>query len=109
VTVSENAAEPIVTNDGDRLLIVAKGFATENPVDVDAVPFGVVTVIRPLVAPLGTVVTICDEVFDVIEAAVPLNVTEVAPLSPVPLTVTLVPTGPDVGLKLRIVGLLPTR
>jgi hypothetical protein len=33
-----------------------------------------------------------------------LNFTDVAPVNPVPLTVTLVPTGPLVGEKLLIVG-----
>ena len=37
-------------------------------------------------------------------AAVPLNVTAVAPVKFVPLIVTLVPTGPLVGVKLVIVG-----
>ena len=39
-------------------------------------------------------------------AAVPLNVTAVAPVKFVPLIVTLVPTGPLVGAKLVIVGAL---
>ena len=37
-------------------------------------------------------------------AAVPLNRTAVAPVKFVPLIVTLVPTGPLVGVKLVIVG-----
>ena len=37
-------------------------------------------------------------------AAVPLNVTAVAPVNFEPLTVTLVPTGPLAGVKLVIVG-----
>ena len=37
-------------------------------------------------------------------ALTPLNVTEVAPVKFVPLIVTLVPTGPLVGVKLIIVG-----
>ena len=37
-------------------------------------------------------------------APVPLNVTEVAPVKLVPVIVTLVPTGPLVGLKLLIKG-----
>ena len=39
-------------------------------------------------------------------APVPLNVTAVAPVKAVPLIVTLVPTGPLVGVKLVIVGAL---
>jgi hypothetical protein len=39
-------------------------------------------------------------------ALAPLNVTAVAPVKFVPLIVTLVPTGPLVGVKLVIVGAL---
>ena len=39
-------------------------------------------------------------------AAVPLNLTADAPVKFVPLIVTLVPTGPLVGVKLVIVGAL---
>ena len=39
-------------------------------------------------------------------AAVPLNVTPVAPVKFVPLIVTLVPAGPLAGVKLVIVGAL---
>ena len=41
-------------------------------------------------------------------ALAPLNVTDVAPVKFVPLIVTLVPTGPLVGVKLVIVGELAT-
>ena len=41
-------------------------------------------------------------------AAVPLNVTAVAPLQFVPLIVTLAPSGPLVGVKPAIVGGLTT-
>ena len=37
-------------------------------------------------------------------AAVPLNLTAVAPVNSVPLMVTLVPAGPTVGVKLAIAG-----
>jgi hypothetical protein len=46
-----------------------------------AVPFGVVTVIEPLLAPAGTVVLICVGA-DGVVAAVPLNATAVAPVKP---------------------------
>ena len=39
-----------------------------------------------------------------LEALTPLNRTAVAPVKSVPLIVTLVPTGPLVGVKLVIVG-----
>ena len=41
-------------------------------------------------------------------ALTPLNVTALAPVKFVPLIVTLVPTGPLVGVKLVIVGALTT-
>jgi len=71
-------------------------------------PPAVVTLIGPVVAPAGTVAWIA--VFDVTAkvAAVPLNVTVVAPLKLVPLIVTLAPTNPLVGVKLVIVGGLNT-
>jgi hypothetical protein len=70
-----------------------------------AVPPGVVTAILPLVAPLGTVTVICVEpATDTAAALTPLKVTAVAPVNPVPLTVTFVPTGPEFGVKLVIVG-----
>jgi hypothetical protein len=60
---------------------------------------------RPVVAPVGTVVTIWVAVFDVIVAVVPLNFTEVAPVKFVPVMVTEVPTGPEVGVNDVMVGL----
>jgi hypothetical protein len=69
-----------------------------------AVPPAVVTEILPFVAAAGTIaVTRIDEL-TVKLALVPLNLTDVAPVSPVPLITTLIPTGPLVGLKLSIVG-----
>ena len=67
-------------------------------------PFGVVTEILPVVAPLGTVVVIWVALFTVNAAAVPLNATAVAPVKFVPLIATDAPTWPEVGLKLLIVG-----
>src|SRR5439155_1105092 len=69
---------------------------------------GVVTLIGPLVAPDGTVAVIAVAEFTVKLALVPLNRTAVAPLKLVPLIVTLVPTGPLVGVKLVMVGGLMT-
>src|SRR5947207_9752636 len=69
-----------------------------------AVPPGVVTLIGPLVAPAGTVVVIAVAEFTVKLALTLLNSTAVAPLKLVPLIVTLVPTGPLLGVKLVIVG-----
>jgi len=68
------------------------------------VPPGVVTVSRPVVAPAGTIAWI--EVSEVTAklALTPLNVTEVAPVNPVPLIDTAVPTGPLAGAKPLIAG-----
>jgi hypothetical protein len=67
-------------------------------------PTGVVTFRRPLVAVPGTVVLICESEATVKDAATPLNVTLVAPVNPEPFMVTLLPTGPLVGLKELITG-----
>lgn len=58
-------------------------------------PLPVVTVMRPVVAPAGTVVVIVPEGSTVKVAAAPLKETAVAPVKPV--IVTLVPAGPKVG------------
>jgi hypothetical protein len=50
----------------------------------------------PLVAPGGTVAMILEKLFRAKVAAAPLKATAVAPVRPLPLIVTLVPTGPDV-------------
>ena len=46
------------------------------------------------------------ELTEKLTALAPLNVTAVAPVKAVPVSVTLVPTGPLVGVKLVIVGAL---
>jgi hypothetical protein len=71
-----------------------------------AVPPGVVTVIFPVTAPVGTLaVTRVPAPFtEKLVAATPPNFTEVAPAKPVPLIVTEVPTGPLVGEKDVMVG-----
>jgi hypothetical protein len=70
------------------------------------VPAYVVTAIGPLVAPLGTPAVMTLSLETVYPALVPLNVTRAAPMNPDARTVTAVPTGPDIGLKLEMVGLL---
>src|SRR5207248_208280 len=69
------------------------------------VPRGVVTVIGPVVAPAGTVAAswVGETTVNAL-AAVPLKETCVAPLNPMPVIVTTVPTGPLPGEKLVIVG-----
>src|SRR5258706_301001 len=86
-------------------LVIAGGLADPvNTLALVAVPPGVVTLIDPVVAPAGTVACIVVAEFTVNVALTPLNFTAVAPLKFVPLIVTLVPTGPLVGVKLVIEG-----
>src|SRR2546428_1519846 len=80
------------------------GVSTLNELALVAVPPGVVTLSGPVVAPAGTVVWTAVSEVTVKVALVPLNATAVAPVKPDPLIVTLVPTGPLVGVKLAIVG-----
>jgi hypothetical protein len=82
-------------------------------VALDAVPPGVVTLILPVVAPVGTVAVICvaETTWNVV-ALVVLNFTELVvkltpltvPLKFVPVIVTDVPTGPKAGVNEVIVG-----
>ena len=82
----------------------------ETPVTVKlkplvAVPEAVVTaILPPLVAPLGTVAVRREAALTPNEAAVPLKVTPVAPVKPLPDTVTTAPTGPDAGVNPEILG-----
>ena len=69
-----------------------------------AVPLGVVTVIGPVVAPFGTVATICVVEFTTKVAAVPLKLTALGVMKFVPSIVTTVPAAPLVGLNEEIVG-----
>ena len=86
------------------LKLVIRG-ATVKLVALVAVPAGVVTLSGPLVAFAGTLVVICalESTWNV--AVTPLNLTEVAPVSAVPLSVTAAPTVPWPGVKLAMVGL----
>src|SRR6266508_3284823 len=59
----------------------------EEIVGLVAVPLVVFAVIGPVVAPVGTSVTICVAVFNVLVAITPLNFTQVAPVRLVPLIV----------------------
>ncbi len=68
------------------------------------VPVGVVTMIWPLVAPLGTVAWIEVVLLTTKLALAPLNFTELAPFKLPPVIVTEVPIGPLVGEKPTING-----
>src|SRR2546428_13849850 len=91
---------------GVKLVIVGALATTVNVLALVAVPSGVVTLSGPVVAPAGTVAWIAVAEVTVKLALTPLNVTAVAPVKFVPLIVTLVPTGPLVGVKPVIVGLV---
>jgi hypothetical protein len=94
---------PTGPNVGVNEVIV--GAAMVKLVRLDPVPPGVVTLIGPEVAVEGTVTVICVAEFTVnVVAATPLKVTEVAPVKFVPVSVTDVPTGPDVGVNDVMVG-----
>ena len=68
------------------------------------VPAALVMLMAPVVAPLGTVVLTWLSETTVKLAAVPLKPTAVAPLNPLPVSVTEVPTGPLVGANEPITG-----
>src|SRR5438093_13376067 len=80
------------------------GVVTVKLLALVAVPAGVVTLICPMVAPLGTVAVIWVLELAVKLAAAPLKLTTVAPVRLVPVMVTEVPTGPLLGVNELIVG-----
>jgi hypothetical protein len=97
-------AAPLV---GEKLVMLGAGVPpfTVKLVALVATPPPVVTVICPVLLPVATVALICVSELTVNDAAsVPLNRTNEAPVNPVPLIVTLCPTGPLVGEKLVMVG-----
>jgi hypothetical protein len=63
---------------------------------LESVPSGVITWTVPVVAPAGTVAVIREAETTVNAAAVPLNVTLVAPVRSVPRILIIAPTLPDV-------------
>src|SRR5207247_2499415 len=85
-------------------LVIVGGLITVKLPALLAVPREVVTLIGPVVAPLGTVAAIDVAEVTVKLALVPSNSTALAPVKLVPLMVTLVPTGPLAGVKLVMVG-----
>jgi hypothetical protein len=95
VMITEVPTGPVI---GTKEVIVGAGtVVTVKFPGLVAVPSGVVTLILPVVAPFGTVAVICVSEFTVKLAEVVPNFTEVAPVNPVPLIVTRLPTGPLVG------------
>jgi hypothetical protein len=94
---------PMRPEAGEKLTMVG-GRMTTKLVPLVAVPAGLVTVMGPVVAPAGTVAVICVLLLTVKAAAMPLKRTSVVPAKFVPVMVTEVPTGPDAGEKLVMVG-----
>jgi hypothetical protein len=102
VIVTEVAIGPEV---GLRVLMAGVG-RTVKFTPLLAIPLTVTTTL-PVVAPVGTGTTMLPTAQLVGEAAVPLKVTVLVPwLAPkfVPVIVTEAPTGPEVGLRLEMLG-----
>src|SRR5579871_2185347 len=78
--------------------------ATLNAFALCTVPPGVVTAIVPVSAPFGTVAVMFVSLFTMNAALTPANVSAVAPVKCVPVTVTRPPTTDFFGEKLWIVG-----
>jgi len=95
---------PTAPDVGVKLVIVGAA-TTVKDAELVPVPPDVVTLIFPVVAPVGTVAVILVEETTVnVMAAVVLNFTAVAPVKFVPVIVAIAPTAPDVGEKLVTVG-----
>src|SRR6266545_4657612 len=100
-------AVPVLPLVGENEEIVGAGTVTVKLALLVSVPPGVVTVILPVVAPVGTFVSIrVPWEFTVTgDALTPLNCTAVAPATkPLPLIWTAVPTGPLFGENEVMVG-----
>jgi hypothetical protein len=92
---------------GENDAIVGGALPTWKLVALVAVPAGVMTLMRPVVAVDGTVAVILESELTVNTDGTPLKRTSVAPVNPDPRIVTDVPTGPAVGEKEVIVGAAP--
>jgi hypothetical protein len=68
-----------------------------NEAELLPTPPGVITAMRPLLAPAGTVAVIWPYEVTVNGARVPLKVTAVAPVKALPVIVTVVPILPELG------------
>jgi hypothetical protein len=87
---------PVGVDLGAALTVKERGLA--------AVPAEQVTVIGPLLAPAGTIAVTVVALSTLKYAERPLKRTALTPTRYLPFTVTLVPTGPEVGLKLVSAG-----
>lgn len=100
---------PTGPDEGEKLVIVGRPEdGTTKFVALVPVPSVVVTEIGPVVAPAGTFAfTLVGDLYTKLVPVTPLNFTTADVVKFVPLTVMSVPTGPDVGEKLVIVGAGP--
>jgi hypothetical protein len=97
---------PTTPLDGFKLVMLGPGTVTAKLTPLLAAPPTVTTTL-PVVAPVGTGTPMLVALQLVGVAAIPLNLTELVPcVAPklVPLIVTGVPTNPDVGFKLVMLG-----
>jgi hypothetical protein len=89
---------------GEKPEMLGGGSTVKLP-DELAEPFVLVTVIGPVIAPLGTFAVSCASLETENELAVtPPNWTPVVPVKFMPMTVTVVPAPPEPGEKLEIDG-----
>ncbi len=102
--VTESPTRPL---SGENDVMCGRELVTVKTFELTAVPPGVVTRIRPVSAPTGTVAVIFVAETTVKVADLNRKVTEVTPVKFVPLMVTTVPTGPLVGVNEVIVGAAP--
>lgn len=95
--------EPTGPLAGVKPVIVGVPVTTKSAALVP-VPFPFVTVILPVVAPVGTVVVIWESELTVNGAFTPSNFTVIVPVKSSPVMITVVPTGPLDGVNEEIVG-----
>jgi hypothetical protein len=96
-----------VDDEDGLLLFVGLGLGTAVTVKEPAlmpVPSAFVTATGPLLAPVGTLAVTCVSLFTMKVALRPLNVTACAPVKPLPIRVTLLCTGPEVGIRAVMAG-----
>jgi hypothetical protein len=90
---------------GTKLAIVGVGSSTVKTVVLVVVPPGVLIATKPLVAPVGTTkVSVAASTTVKLPTLAPFSVTALAPVRLVPVTVTVTPTRPLLGVKLTSVG-----
>jgi len=97
-------ATPVV---GVKLPIVGANVTTKL-IELASSPAGVVRLMRPVVAPAGTVAVICVGELTLKTAMRPLKRTSVAPVKLAPMIVTVPPTALPVGTKLVMAGAAET-